>query len=560
MTHDTACELFRSLNEGDASHPVFLRGSQVLDAGAVRNEAVRICAVLSEESSPVFLYFEDAGNFLAAFWGALMAGREVLLPGHAAPGFLREIGATGRKLVTDVAELDRQALLSQVQPVKKSGTASPTVTEGHVGFFTSGSTGEPKLCRKVLGQLARETAMQLELWGGPKGPVVGTVSHQHIYGLLFRVLWPLAAGQPYVAQRQDTWEAVAHHLQAGSPLISSPAHLSRIPDALSLAATPEIIFSSGGPLLFQSAAEAEERLGSQPVEVLGSTETGGVAWRRQTKAGSAWTPFVGVEVATNAGGALTVRSPFTGTGDFVWMGDGVSLLPDGRFELHARLDRVVKVEGKRVSLPRVEEVLLTVHGIRDAAVVDLPDRSGALGAIVVLDKDEMLDLEKTGRFRYSRRIREALAQRLEPMERPRFWRFVDTIPQNAQGKRIVGDLRALFRNKPEMPRVQRREVTGNKARVDMELTPDLRWFDGHFPGQPILPGVAQLHIAASMAADIWGSFATGREMSRIKFRRVMRPGDVVTLTLSLNGADRLDFQYLGDGEVLASGAIKGCET
>lgn len=560
MTHDKTCELFRHLNQRDAGHPVFLRGSQALDAGAVRSEAERIYALLRSESTPVFLYFEDAGNFLAAFWGALTAGREVLLPGHAAPGFLQEIGATGQKLITDVTELDGKAVLSQVQLAAKAGPELPPITDGHIGFFTSGSTGEPKLCRKVPGQLVGETAMQLELWGAPKGPVVGTVSHQHIYGLLFRVLWPLAAGQIYVAQRQDTWEAVAHHLQAGSPLISSPAHLSRIPEAFSLAAAPEIIFSSGGPLLFQSAAEAKERLGCQPVEVLGSTETGGVAWRRQTTIGSAWTPFADVEVTTDAEGVLMVRSPFTGTTGFVWMGDGVSLLPDGRFELHARLDRVVKVEGKRVSLPRVEEVLRTVQGVRDAAVVDLPDRFGALGAVVALDNEARAELERTGRFRYSRRIRRALAERLEPMERPRFWRFVDTIPQNAQGKRIVGDLRALFRDRPEMPKVQRREVSGDKARVDMELTPDLRWFDGHFPEQPILPGVAQLHIAASMAADIWGGLATGREMSRIKFRRVMRPGDVVTLTLSRNGADRLDFQYLSDGEVLASGAIQGYET
>ena len=36
------------------------------------------------------------------------------------------------------------------------------------------------------------------LWTERDGDIVATVSHQHIYGLLFKVLWPLAAGRAIV--------------------------------------------------------------------------------------------------------------------------------------------------------------------------------------------------------------------------------------------------------------------------------------------------------------------------------------------------------------------------
>src|SRR5690606_20980028 len=70
-------------------------------------------------------------------------------------------------------------------------------------MFTSGSTGEPVAIPKCLRQLEQEVsglANTLE-WGPLSRRVVGTVSHQHMYGLMFRVLIPLATGRPFEAIR-----------------------------------------------------------------------------------------------------------------------------------------------------------------------------------------------------------------------------------------------------------------------------------------------------------------------------------------------------------------------
>lgn len=554
-----SADLWNAFQTAPDGRAIVQRDGEVLSAGDIRVEAARLCTAMGESAAPVFLYCEDVGNFLAAFLAALAAGREVCLPGHTAPGFLREIGAVGSLLLSDVAGLDDKAHRVSVMSGAACTYAALKMPDpaSRISFFTSGSTGEPKPCAKTLGLLLTEVRAQIELWGAPKGPVVGTVSHQHIYGLLFRVLWPLVAGELIVGPRQETWEDVAHSLKPGSALISSPAHLSRIPDGLKMR-QPSLILSSGGPLSLDAARSAFAALGSYPVEILGSTETGGVAWRKQDVPDALWTALPQVEIKPDEMGALCVRSPFTGIDRFFVMGDQVELAADGRFMLRPRLDRIVKVEGKRVSLPRVEQALRGHAEIADASAIDLPERKGALGAVVVLAPEGEKQLEEMGRFRYSRRIRQALAEWLEPMERPRYWRFVSCIPENAQGKRVAAELRALFMGTPqELPTIVNREVCEAEARFELELDRALRWFEGHFPTQPILPGVAQLHIAALLAEEAWGHFATGSEMSRVKFRHVMRPGDRVTLVLQKKGGGRIDFRYVQHDEVMASGAIKG---
>lgn len=544
----------------DDDAPMALRGTDVLTSRDVMSEAARLRARLTRESGSVFLYCEDAGNFLAGLLGILSAGRDVVLPGHAAPGYLHDLGAVGSRLVTDVRELDGDALQVSVSKVA-STVASPRIeidANTRIGFSTSGSTGAAKLCLKTHDQILLEAAAHLRMWGAPEGPVVGTVSHQHIYGLLFRVFWPLMAGKPVVAHQCEFWEQVCAHAVSGYSIVSSPAHLSRISENLIVENSPRYIFSSGGLLPFVAAQSALKTFGVLPFEILGSTETGGVARRQQSIEGERWTPLPDVEIAAGEEGALSVRSPFTGETDFVTMGDAVSIGDDGRFALNARLDRIVKVEGKRVSLPHVEEAMRKHLGLVDVSVVDLPDRGHALGAVVVLGEDAKRRFEEIGSFRYSRELRQLLAVYLESMERPKFWRFVPAIPENAQGKRVVATLRSLFmREQMDLPKIVARHIDADEARFEMVLDPELPWFDGHFPERPILPGVAQLHIASLLAEEAWGFIADGHEMARVKFRRMLLPGDRIVLQLNRKPAGVLAFSYLVDGDVAASGTFKG---
>jgi len=532
--------------------PFATDGTRNATAGAIRAATLSIAERLSGNNGPVFVYCEDAANFTVGLAGALLAGREVCLPGHSAREYLNEIGVYPGAFVSDLEGVESISVSAYAENLQAANL--PTVPDGRIGFFTSGSSGEPKRCMKATTQLAAEVEALCRLWGAPRGTVMGTVSHQHIYGILFRVLWPLATGVRLFSRQHETWEAVAGHLEPDGVIVSSPAHLSRIPKAVLLPHMPSAIFSSGGPLSPDAAALATAQFGVTPIEVLGSTETGGVAWRQQTVKSTPWTTLPGVSIRSDEQGALAVRSPFTGRDEFMSMGDAVTILEDGRFTLGGRLDRIVKIEGKRVSLQRVEDALRNLPNVVDVAVIDLPARQGALGAAVVVHENDLASLATMGRFRYSRYLRAALKDRLEPMELPRYWRFVRRIHENAQGKRVAADIRALF-NPAELPQIDASDVSGECARYELRLQPELRWFEGHFPGQPILPGVAQLHIAALLAERTWGDPFEGREMSRVKFRHVMLPDEQVSLTLVKSGS-RLDFQYIREGEVVASGTLR----
>ena len=172
-------------------------------------------------------------------------------------------------------------------------------------LYTSGTTGAAQAIWKKLAQMAVEVATLEKQFGDELGTadILATVSHQHIYGLLFNILWPLAAGRAIRAQNFSFFEELTT-LDRDCALVSSPAHLKRLPEnpAWPMAAKRlRAIFSSGGPLPFEVAQESKRLLGRVPIEVYGSSETGGIAYRRQeTKTNEAWTPFPGVDWRVDA--------------------------------------------------------------------------------------------------------------------------------------------------------------------------------------------------------------------------------------------------------------------
>ena len=64
-------------------------------------------------------------------------------------------------------------------------------------FFTSGSTGQPKPIVKTITQLMLEVATLQQQFGGLFNGITvhASVSHQHFYGFIFRVLLPLMSEQ-----------------------------------------------------------------------------------------------------------------------------------------------------------------------------------------------------------------------------------------------------------------------------------------------------------------------------------------------------------------------------
>nr|WP_278499451.1 AMP-binding protein [Paraburkholderia fungorum] len=129
-------------------------------------------------------------------------------------------------------------------------------------LYTSGSSGTPKPIRKSLAQFNAEVHTLEKQWGMLVGnaTMLASVPHHHIYGLLFRIMWPLAAGRAF--ERAISIEPM--HLQAqigqcgATVVVSTPAQLSRwpaLPGFAALTPAPRAFFSSGGPLALEAAQE-----------------------------------------------------------------------------------------------------------------------------------------------------------------------------------------------------------------------------------------------------------------------------------------------------------------
>lgn len=533
----------------EAQRPLFKRGDGWISAGDVRALAARV--PLPEGDGPIYLHTASAAHFLAGLLAGAAARRVIILPAHAQANYLAEIGCAADALVDDAAFARAGA----------SRTLETAERDPLLYFFTSGSTGAPKRVEKNLSRIDVEARTLEAAWSDEARHVIATVSHQHIYGLLFRIAWPLISGRTSDDAAATYWEDLEGRF-AGATLISSPAHLTRLPPRRDLFQPPPALIFSSGQLLPAPAAQAcIAAFGHAVTEVLGSTETGGIAWRRQTTPDAPWTPFAGVALDTDDEGALFVRSPNLQDGGALQTGDVISRLEDGRFLLRPRGDRVVKIDGKRVSLTRVEEALAGLPQIAAAAALTLPARAEALAAVAELTDEGRAQLAAQGSFRFSRALRAALAETLEPAERPKHWRFPDAIPTDAQGKRVLATLRALFAPDPlDALTLEIKSQSDTEAEIAFTLAPQLIFFDGHFPGRPILPGVAQAHMAALLAQRLWRQAPSDANLSKLKFKRVLAPLERVTLHLKRDAAlGRISFRYrLGEIEI-SEGEIGGAK-
>ena len=113
--------------------------------------------------------------------------------------------------------------------------------------------------------------------------------------------------------------------------------------------------------------------------------------------------------------------------------------------------------------------------------------------------------------------------------------------------------------RPMLPTLVSKSLDGETATLQLQLRldPELVWFAGHFPGAPLLPGVAQLHLAIGYACEQWAIEERFSGLEMLKFQRPLQPGVEVTLQLSWQAESRkLQFCYLKDGEAASSGPVK----
>jgi acyl-CoA synthetase (AMP-forming)/AMP-acid ligase II len=534
---------------------------------------VRAWAALGRrlDATRIALYHEDSLEFAAALLGAWLTRKTVWLPADTLPAtcaaLSRQVDAFWGAFPADCAPMAAQGHAGDHLP-----WSAPAPSFDALVVFTSGSTGAPVPIPKQLVQLTSELEALEAQFGAllADAEVLATVSHQHIYGLLFRVLWPLAAGRPVHAARHEFPETLAPALAARPcVLLTSPAHLKRLPahlDWRGAASRLRAVVSSGGMLEAEAARHAGELLGSVPIEVYGSSETGGIAWRQRVDgADEGWTAFPGVDWRAIDDGLLAVRSAPAGAQAWHPLADRVEDLGGGRFRLCGRADRIVKIEEKRVSLDALEAALLAGGLAVDARVLACAGEGEArqvLAAFIVPSGEGRAVLEQQGKRALNARLRALLTDSVEAVALPRRWRYLDSLPVNAQGKTTAAALLALLAApaptpaRPRHPSVRVLEQAPTRVLLELVVPADLLYFDGHFDVAPVLPGVVQVDWAIHYGALHLGQHGAFAGIAALKFQQMIRPGQPVRLELARDLAKgSLNFRYFSEAGPHASGRI-----
>lgn len=358
---------------------------------------------------------------------------------------------------------DYDALLTQAADTPPP--AAPDETAPFALAYTSGTTGLPKGVLLTHRSRALTFMAMAGEYGcfGPDDHFLALSPMHHGAGLVF-ALAPLAfGGRVSVLPAFDPQE-VTDRLAAGDigGVFVVPTHLRRLLDLPGDLRRHRLkaVISNAAALAQPLKEEAIERLGDGLLhETYGSTEAGIVTNIRpadlRRKPGSVGTPFAMQEVelrgedsrpvADDTPGELFVRGPYSFAGyrnrsaetretlvdGWVTVGDMARRDADGFLTIIDRKKDMVVTGGINVYPREIETVIAAVPGVRDVAVVGLPDAEWGerLHAFVVGDAS-------------AEAIVAACRARLAGFKTPRGISFISELPRNAGGKVLKRELRS----------------------------------------------------------------------------------------------------------------------
>lgn len=512
-------------------------------------EAALLAETLPADGRPVNLC-QDRYRFALGLAAALLRGQTSLMPPNALPETLAQLadGGAAPYALLDDAALDTGALPRVLvqRPATGATAALPQVpaTLEAVRLLTSGSTGAPQPHGKRWGQLVQNIGAEAERLAEGLGlpslaglTLVATVPAQHSYGFESTVLLAMLGGAAFDAGRPfypaDIAEALAR-VPRPRALVTTPFHLKTLLAAGIPLPPVDLVLSATAPLSPQLAAQAEQRLGGRLIEIYGCTEAGQVASRRTTE-GETWHALGALRLWQDGerflvhGGHVLEPTP---------LADVLEIVDERRFRLLGRANDLIHVAGKRSSLAHLNFQLNRIEGIEDGAFWLPPQADGS-------------DIVRPVAFVVAptlsaAQVTQALRERLEGAFVPRRVVHVDALPREATGKLTTGTLE--------------RFAGETLAALDghaFEVPAEHPAFEGHFPGHPLLPGVALLSMvmqALERQPTLAAALGERPQIDSVKFLRPAGPGMRLRVFLRPQGG-RVAFDVKHGDTVLARGQL-----
>jgi malonyl-CoA/methylmalonyl-CoA synthetase len=334
-------------------------------------------------------------------------------------------------------------------------------------LYTSGTTGRPKGAMLTHGNIASNVKSLCDLWRFTSDDVlVHVLPLSHVHGLVVALGCALASGCTLrLLDRFDPMQVI-HEFATGTVFMGVPTHYARLLAEPSLdrasCASMRLFVSGSAPLTPQAFGEFQARTGHRILERYGMTETVMIVsnpYDGERVPGSVGYALPGVDLrvvdaegaplAREETGVLEVRGPnvcrgywqapdetaaaFRDDGYFI-TGDIARIDPDGRVWLEGRASDLMITGGYNVYPREIEDALLAMEGVSDAAVFGVPHPLWGEAVVAAICVRELARDEAA--------VVAALRTRLASYKLPKRVVLMDALPRNAMGKVQKHALRA----------------------------------------------------------------------------------------------------------------------
>jgi len=174
-------------------------------------------------------------------------------------------------------------------------------------FFTSGSTGDSVGALKTKNHLIKEVEVFTKLVNNYKiKKVIVTVPFIHIYGILVGLLYPLLNDIDIVLKEHYLPFDLIDSIDENSLVVTTPLYIKALNKVnMKKDFSNSLFVSSTAPLDDKDGKYFREKFNTDLIQIFGSTETGGIAYRKNDD--QLWTPFELVEVSTNDKNEMKVK-------------------------------------------------------------------------------------------------------------------------------------------------------------------------------------------------------------------------------------------------------------
>ncbi|GAA4537305.1 acyl-CoA synthetase [Amycolatopsis samaneae] len=460
MNHSNQPPLLTALAAAVGDDPCVSVGDDAMSPGELRAAAAAVADRIAG-ADRVAVHATATIETVIAVVGCLTAGvTAVPVPPDSGPAERRHVLAdSAAQLWLGDAPEDVELPVVPIDRAARSATSypEPGAESAALLVYTSGTTGAPK--GVVLSRAAIASCLDAlyDAWGWTaEDTLVHGLPLFHVHGLVLGVLGALRVGSPL---KHTVRPKPAAYAEAGGSLyFGVPTVWSRVcaePAAARALGSARLLVSGSAPLPMPVFEKLSALTGAAPVERYGMSETLiTLSTRHDGERRPGWVgtalPGVHTRLRDERGGPVPHDGESLGqlqvTGPTLF--DGYLGLPaktaesfteDGWFRtgdiavvdaggFHRIVGResvdLIKSGGYRIGAGEVEQALLAHPGVREAAVVGVPDD----------DLGQRIVAYVVGEVADGTAVAEFVAGTLSVHKRPREVRVLESLPRNAMGK------------------------------------------------------------------------------------------------------------------------------